>query len=86
MCARQNANPSFLDKFRDLLLDLPVAKKAPHAIFFTKMKMISSWQSVMILVATLFAYIMSGHLENYGRVWCIVVLAHSGAQLALQFR
>ena len=36
MCARKNANPSFLDKFRDRLLDLPVAKKAPHAKFFYK--------------------------------------------------
>ena len=36
MCARENANPSFLDKFRDRLLDLPVAKKAPHAKFFYK--------------------------------------------------
>ena len=36
MCARENANPYFLDKFRDRLLDLPVAKKAPHAKFFHK--------------------------------------------------
>ena len=36
MCARENENPTFLDKFRDRLLDLPVARKAPHAKFFHK--------------------------------------------------
>ena len=36
MCTRENKNPSFLDKFRDRLLDLPVTKKAPHAKFFDK--------------------------------------------------
>ena len=36
MCTRENKNPSFLDKFRDRLLDLPVTKKAPHARFFHK--------------------------------------------------
>ena len=36
MCTRENKNPSFLDKFRDRLLDLPVTKKAPHAKFFHK--------------------------------------------------
>ena len=36
MCTRENKNPLFLDKFRDRLLDLPVAKKAPHAKFFHK--------------------------------------------------
>ena len=36
MCTRENDNPTFLDKFRDRLLDLPVSKKAPHAKFFHK--------------------------------------------------
>ena len=36
MCTRENENPSFLGKFRDRLLDLPVTKKAPHAKFFHK--------------------------------------------------
>ena len=36
MCKRESVNPSFLDKFRDRLLDLPVTKKAPHAKFFDK--------------------------------------------------
>ena len=36
LCARENANPSFLDKFRDRLLELPVSQKAPHAKFFHK--------------------------------------------------
>ena len=36
MCMRENENPTFLDKFRDRLLDLPVTKKAPHAKFFDK--------------------------------------------------
>ena len=34
MCERAIANPSFLTRFRDRLLDLPVAKKAPHTRFF----------------------------------------------------
>ena len=34
MCTRAIANPSFLKRFRDRLLDLPVAKKAPHTKFF----------------------------------------------------
>ena len=36
MWMRESVNPSFLDKFRDRLLDLPVTKKAPHAKFFDK--------------------------------------------------
>ena len=36
MCTRAIANPSFLKTFRDRLLDLPVAKKAPHTKFFHK--------------------------------------------------
>ena len=34
MCTRESVDPSFLKKFRDRLLDLPVAKKAPHTKFF----------------------------------------------------
>ena len=34
MCMRESADPAFLDKFRNRLLGLPVAKKAPHAKFF----------------------------------------------------
>ena len=34
MCMRESVNPAFLDKFRDRLLDLPVAKKSPHTKFF----------------------------------------------------
>ena len=34
MCKRESVDPAFLDKFRDRLLDLPVAKKAPHTKFF----------------------------------------------------
>ena len=34
MCTRESVNPAFLDKFRDRLLDLPVAKKSPHTKFF----------------------------------------------------
>ena len=34
MCTRHDVDPSFLNKFRDRLLDLPVARKAPHAKFF----------------------------------------------------
>ena len=34
MCARESVDPAFLDKFRDRLLDLPVAKKSPHTKFF----------------------------------------------------
>ena len=34
MCMRESVNPAFLKRFRDRLLDLPVAKKAPHAKFF----------------------------------------------------
>ena len=34
MCMRESVDPAFLDKFRDRLLDLPVAKKAPHTKFF----------------------------------------------------
>ena len=36
MWMRESVNPSFLDKFRDRLLDLPVAKKAPYAKFFDR--------------------------------------------------
>ena len=34
MCARESADPDFLDKFRDRLLALPVAKKSSHIKFF----------------------------------------------------
>ena len=34
--AKECADPPFLDRFRDRLLDLPVAKKAPHTKFFHK--------------------------------------------------
>ena len=34
LCARESVDPSFFKKFRDRLLDLPVAKKAPHTKFF----------------------------------------------------
>ena len=34
MCMRESIDPMFLKKFRDRLLDLPVAKKAPHTKFF----------------------------------------------------
>ena len=34
MCMRESADPAFLKRFRDRLLDLPVAKKAPHTKFF----------------------------------------------------
>jgi hypothetical protein len=34
MCTRESVDPRFLDKFRDRLLDLPVAQKAPHVKFF----------------------------------------------------
>ena len=33
---KESENPKFLDKFRDHLFDLPVAKKAVHAKFFNK--------------------------------------------------
>ena len=34
MHTKENANPIFLDEFRDRLLDLPVSQKVPHAKFF----------------------------------------------------
>ena len=34
LCTRESVDPLFLKKFRDRLLDLPVAKKAPHTKFF----------------------------------------------------
>ena len=34
MCMRESIDPAFLKRFRDRLLDLPVAKKAPHTKFF----------------------------------------------------
>ncbi|CAI8052007.1 hypothetical protein GBAR_LOCUS28455, partial [Geodia barretti] len=34
MCTRESIDPRFLDKFRDRLLDLPVAQKVPHVKFF----------------------------------------------------
>ena len=34
MSRKESIDPSFLDEFRDCLLDLPVAKKAPHVKFF----------------------------------------------------
>ena len=36
MCTREMNDPSFLDTFRDRLLDLPVAQKASHARFFRR--------------------------------------------------
>ena len=36
MCMKENVDPSFLKRFRDRLLDLPVAQSAPHAKFFHK--------------------------------------------------
>ena len=36
MCMRESAYPAFLKRFRDRLLDLPVAQNAPHATFFHK--------------------------------------------------
>ena len=34
ICMRESLDPAFLKRFRDRLLDLPVAKKAPHTKFF----------------------------------------------------
>ena len=34
ICTRESVDPAFLRRFRDRLLDLPVAKKAPHTKFF----------------------------------------------------
>ena len=34
MCMKESLDPSFLKRFRDRLLDLPIAKKAPHSKFF----------------------------------------------------
>ena len=34
MCMRERVDPAFLKRFRDRLLNLPVAKKAPHTKFF----------------------------------------------------
>ena len=34
MCMRESVDPAFFKRFRDRLLDLPVAKKAPHTKFF----------------------------------------------------
>ena len=34
MCTRASVEPTFLNKFRDRVLDLPVAQKAPHTKFF----------------------------------------------------
>ena len=34
MCMRESVDAAFLKRFRDRLLDLPVAKKAPHTKFF----------------------------------------------------
>ena len=34
MCMRESVDPAFLKRFRDRLLDLPVAKKSPHTKFF----------------------------------------------------
>ena len=34
MCMRESVDPAFLKRFRDRLLDLPVAKKAQHTKFF----------------------------------------------------
>ena len=36
MCMRESVDPVFLKRFRDRLLDLPVAQNAPHAKFFHK--------------------------------------------------
>ena len=36
LCTKEERDPSFIDKFRDRLLELPVAQKAPHAKFFLK--------------------------------------------------
>ena len=36
MCMRESVDPAFLKRFRDRLLDLPVAKKAPHTKFFSE--------------------------------------------------
>ena len=36
MCMKESVDPAFLKKFRDRLLDLPVAKKAPHTKFFSE--------------------------------------------------
>ena len=36
MCKKAIASPSFLKRFRDRLLNLPVAQNAPHAKFFHK--------------------------------------------------
>ena len=36
MCTRESVDPAFLKRFRDRLLNLPVAQNAPHAKFFHK--------------------------------------------------
>ena len=57
LCMRECVDPAFFKRFRDRLLDLPVAKKAPHTKFFhEKLDVLLNARSTEIIFAIIRCY------------------------------
>ena len=77
MCTREIADPSFLQRFRDRLLDLPVAKKAPHTKFFfehVKEFLKASMEEIFAIIRLYCSYRNYAVLEEVIRKFCEAVL------------
>ena len=78
MCMRESVDPAFLDKFRDRLLDLPVAQNAPHAKFFRESEddflTAKSMQKMFAILRRYCNYRNYGILREVVRKFCKAVL------------
>ena len=78
MCMRESVDPTFLEKFRDRLLDLPVTKKAPHAKFFYKNEddflMAKNMRKVFAILRRYCSYRNYAVLRELVRKFCEAVL------------
>ena len=78
MCMKESINPSFLDKFRDRLLDLPVAQNAPHAKFFRESEddflTAKSMQKMFAILRRYCNYRNYGILREVVKKFCKAVL------------
>ena len=78
MCSRENKDPSFLKLFRSRLLDLPVAKKFPHAKFFRESEddflMARSMEKIFAILRRYCSYRNCEILREVVRKFCEAVL------------
>ena len=77
MCMRESVDPAFLKRFRDRLLDLPVAKKAPHTKFFSehvKEFLKASMEEIFATLRLYCSYRNYAVLQEVVRKFCEAVL------------